>query len=142
VRVFRINNTSPNPDAARYQPTDYERAQEFGAANQADSAQALMGRFLADHPDNYSANLAVGDALLSAKEFDRACDSYRAVQRFAPGDPVSAIGLANAYLSRGGVESDPALFDSALVYFHVAAKSFWRDQRIMDMISQLERRKS
>lgn len=140
VRVYRVSGTTPNPEAHNYRPSDFEIAQEFTVAQQADSAEFYLRRFLDQHPDNYSANLYLGDALLQSGEFERAVGAYRQVQRFAPGDAVSALNIGNAFVSLGAAKTNAAFFDSALVWFKVAQRAFWRDDRIADMITQLERR--
>lgn len=142
VRIFRVSEGTPNADAARYQPSDYERAMSFGAAGQNDSAQFMLQRFLGAHPENYSANLTAGDALHSGQQLEAARDAYAAVQRFSPGDPLSAYNLGTIYMSLAASHQQSTFFDSALVYFKAARPAFGRDQRLLDYIQQLERRKS
>ncbi len=140
VRVYRVANPAVNETAGRYQPTDYEIAQTFAADEQADSAESFLRRFLSQHPDNYSANMYVGDALLQSGEFELAAAAYHAVQKFSPGDPVSALNIGNAFLSLGAGKANAAYFDSALVYLKIAQRAYWRDERLADAITQLERR--
>lgn len=141
VMVYRIAEVSPNPEARKYLPTDYEVAQNFIAEANSDSAQYYMRRYLDLGAPNFSANMYVGDALNSAKIYDRAIESYRRAQDFSPGDAVSALGLGNAFTSLGAETQNAAYFDSALVYFKVARHLYRSDPRLENTIQQLERRK-
>lgn len=141
VKVYSIAEVSPNANARQYVPTDYEISQKYIAANVADSAEFYMRRYLESGVPNYSANLYVGDALNSAQIWDRAIESYRKVQEFSPGDPLSAVYMGNCFLSMGTSQSNAVLFDSALVYFEEARKLFRDDPRLNDNIKQLERRR-
>lgn len=141
IKLFRITAASPNAEARNYQPSDFERAQVFTVAQQADSAEYYMRRYLDRNVPNYSANLLVGDALYAANQYERAIESYHKVQAFSPGDGLSAVNMGNCFLNLGGAKTNAAYFDSALVYLKIAGRSFPNDQRLADMINQLERRK-
>jgi tetratricopeptide (TPR) repeat protein len=141
VKIFRVAEVSPNPEARHYQPTDYERAQLAVVAGQSDSAEFYMRSFLNSGVPNYTANLYVGDALNSSGNLERAIESYRKAQEFSPRDAVSAVGMGNCFLALGAKQTTPAYFDSALVYFKMARSLYKGDARLTDMITQLERRK-
>ncbi|MBK7092181.1 MAG: hypothetical protein IPH59_10785 [bacterium] len=141
IKLFRITAASPNAEARNYQPTDFERAQVFTVANQADSAEFYLKKYIDSNVPNYSANLLVGDALNAASQHERAIESYRKAQAFSPGDGVSALNMGTCFLNLGGSKQNPAYFDSALVYLETAGRAFPNDSRLADMINQLERRK-
>jgi tetratricopeptide (TPR) repeat protein len=141
TKVYNITEGSPHPDAQAYIPTDYELAQKFIAAGNEDSAQVFMARYLESDIANYSADLYVGDALVAIGEFERAVDHYRKVQEFVPNEPVSALNMGSAMLSIGSSTSNPAWFDSALVYYRIAQKAYPSNSQINNTVSQLERRK-
>lgn len=141
VKLFRVTAASPNAEARNYQPSDFERAQVFTVAQQADSAEFYMRKYLDRNVPNYSANLLVGDALYAANQYERAIESYHKVQAFSPGDGLSAVNMGNCFLNLGSEKTNAAYFDSALVYLEIAGRSFPNDQRLADMINQLERRK-
>ncbi len=141
IKLFRVTAASPNAEARNYQLSDFERAQVFTVAQQADSAEYYMRKYLDRNVPNYSANLLVGDALYAANQYERAIESYHKVQAFSPGDGLSAVNMGNCFLNLGGAKTNAAYFDSALVYLTIAGRSFPNDQRLADMINQLERRK-
>lgn len=141
VRVYRISGSSTNPDANQYKPSDYEKAQEFLAENNGDSAQIYFRQYLSRDIPNYSANLYVADALYSQGKYEEALEFYRKVQRFAPGDAASAVNTGNSYIAAAGATNNPAYFDSALIYLKIASNVFRQDKKLADAVAQLERRK-
>jgi tetratricopeptide (TPR) repeat protein len=141
VRLYRINDLTGNEQAAQYQPTDYEKGQYFAGLKQQDSASYYFTNFLEKNIPNYSANLYIADALMSQLKYEAALESYRKAQQFSPGDAVSAINFANAYLAIPGVKpNSPVYYDSALIYFKIAAAAFPSDKGIADKVRQLEKR--
>jgi len=141
VKVYNIAAGSPNAQAHAYVPSDYEIAQRFITQSQEDSAQAYMSRYLESDIANYSADLYVGDALAAVGDFENAVTHYREVQKFAPGDPSSALNLGNSMMSIGSSTSNPVWFDSALVYYKIAQRAYPDNSQINNLVSQLERRK-
>jgi tetratricopeptide (TPR) repeat protein len=141
VRVYRISSASANPDANKYVPSDYERAQEFLAEGNNDSAQVCFDRYLSKDIPNYSVNLYVADALYSQNKYEDALNYYRKVQLFAPRDALSAVNTGYSYLAVAGTRNNPACNDSALTYLKIAHRVFANEQRLADLVTQLERRK-
>jgi hypothetical protein len=141
VRLYCIGGLTGNAQAARYAPTDYERAQGFIAERNDDSATTYLRRYLSSGTPNYSANLYAADGLVSEKKYGDALAFYRKALDFSTRDPMSARGLGTCYLALAADQGNTAYFDSALVYLRIARPLFAQDKTLAEIITNLESRK-
>jgi hypothetical protein len=141
VRVYRVSGVTHNQQAEQYVPSDFELAQGFIHERNNDSAIVYMKRFLDSGKPNYSANLYAAEVLNSQNKYAEALDLYRQVQKFAPGDALSAFSMGNCFMAMGETSNGAAVFDSALVYYKIARNLYPNDKKLGETIKGLEKRK-
>jgi len=104
VGVFRVAEHSPNAQAQAYQPSDYEQAMRCYDMRREDSMLIYLQRFVAEHPDNFSASRFYGNYYMRDSTFDSASYYFeKAVERY-PDD--YALHLKAAHCQMMSFEKD------------------------------------
>lgn len=141
IKLFRVAGATANSQASSYQPTEFEIARYWIDRQNSDSARACFERYLELGIPNYSADMALGTAYERENNHIKALEHLRKAVKFAPRDVLASYYLGNAYLGATAVTTDPAYFDSALVYLKYAQRFMPNDARLALNVEQLERRK-
>lgn len=113
--ALRLN---PNrADAYELLADTYRAAGKTAEASQANSrAVALREKEAQGQPaDPVQAQLALGDAYMSAADYDRALAAYQAANKLAPDRSEPYRGLANAYYWKKQLDQSEAAYRQALV---------------------------
>lgn len=139
VKLYRISEASPNPDARIYSPTDFELMKYWINRNNSDSATVYLDRFMASDRQSYSAEVYLAESYSGLKQYEAAIDHYQSALHLSPGDVSVAYGLGLAFANASQEHSKPTYIDSALVYLDIAHSRIPQNTNLKGTIDQLRR---
>ena len=139
VKLYRISEASPNPDAETYSPTDFELMKYWINRNDGDSATVYLNRFVASGKLSYSAEVYLAESYSGLKQFDAAIDHYHSALHLSPGDVSVAYRLGLSFANASQEQNRPTYIDSALVYLELAHARIPQNTNLQSTIDQLRR---
>ncbi len=98
VQVLRVAESSGNPEARNYQPSDFEKATFLKEEGQIDSALALLDQFVSQHPHNFSGYMTLAEIYYDRRHFEKAALFLGKASRFDPTSYLTHRRLGTAYL--------------------------------------------
>ncbi|MFH1687382.1 MAG: hypothetical protein ABIE70_07660 [bacterium] len=143
VGIYRVGHLFGNESAGAYQPSHFEKAQDWLRQQQPDSAWAELRLHLDSRQTTKSAAMLLADLQLRSGQFGAAMQTMTAAARECPTDFYVQLQCGRLYLLAGLSQNDQYLINKAREYFEagVAVNRYKADyaMQLADQTTRLAR---
>jgi len=123
VTLYRINRLFDNVESARYEPTFYERAQDYRQANQIDSSMLALQAFMETNATTRSSGILLADLLVTINALDQALQLLIQLADNYPTDFYLQMHCGRLYMIQALGTNSPPLMEMARKYFERGVKA-------------------
>ncbi|MGB2696784.1 MAG: tetratricopeptide repeat protein, partial [Candidatus Zixiibacteriota bacterium] len=106
VEIYRIKEHTGNPEAEKYQLSDFERAKILIEDNKADSAITLLRKFNTENPQNLSAYLVLSDIFSQNQDYKEAVSELEKAIEFDKRNDILHYYLGYRYFQLSDLEKN------------------------------------
>lgn len=114
VEVYRIKEHTGNPQAEKYQLSDFEKAQILREEGKNDSAIVLLEQFNIRNPENVSAHLLLSDILSQKGDHQQAVSELEKAIEFDETNFILYYYLGYLYFQLSHLQNDPVLWERGI----------------------------